>query len=74
MPLFEFQCAGCHKNFEQILSGSQKAKSGEVQCPFCKGTKVQKLISRFSVAGRGDLRESSEFHGCHPYDGLDDHE
>ncbi|MBL7714552.1 MAG: hypothetical protein JNL01_03730 [Bdellovibrionales bacterium] len=62
MPVFEFQCQGCNQNFEQITS-RDNADYG--RCPTCQSSdRSSRLISRFAVAGQGDLREST-FHGCH---------
>jgi putative FmdB family regulatory protein len=61
MPLFEYSCEKCRKKFEQI--GSSTAET-EVLCPGCGSKSVQKLISRFAVAGQGDQREGTQ-HGCH---------
>lgn len=35
------------------------------KCPKCEGKNTRKLVSKFFVAGRGDLRESTFYHGCH---------
>lgn len=57
MPIFEYRCEGCGKDFEHIqLSASSGAT--DLACPKCSGTKVaRKLYSRFAMAGvskRGD--------------------
>ena len=63
MPWFDFECEKCQARFDLIVSS---AETDRVKCPNCAdGGKPKKLISGFRVAGRGDLRESSEFHGCH---------
>src|SRR4051812_38355031 len=61
MALFEFYCDTCSFKFEQITSSTDE-DSGK--CPKCQNKNTRKLISRFSVGGRGDLREST-MHGCH---------
>ncbi len=44
MPIFEYVCKKCEKNFEELtLSSSQK-----VECPDCGSKKVEKLFSAFS--------------------------
>ena len=48
MPIYEYECNKCGKNFELILmSISQKAKP---KCPKCQGTKARKLVSRVRYA------------------------
>ena len=59
MPLFEFQCLDCKAEFELIIHASDTPR-----CTHCKSIKLKKLISKFKVGGRGDLRESTD-HGCH---------
>jgi putative FmdB family regulatory protein len=61
MPLFEYSCEKCVIKFEKIASS---ATEKDVVCPKCGSHSVQKLISRFAVAGQGDQRESTQ-HGCH---------
>ena len=43
MPIFEYHCSKCDKNFEMLVFGSDK-----VSCPHCKGEKVKKLLSAVS--------------------------
>lgn len=64
MALYEFFCESCQKHFEQLTSATDPEQG---RCPKCQGNKTRRLISRFAVGGRGDLREST-FHGCHDHD------
>ncbi len=41
MPIFEFHCNGCDKDFEKLVFGSDP----EVECPFCHEKKAEKLMS-----------------------------
>lgn len=67
MPLRDYSCIGCKNTFETLVSKDEEARA--IECPKCHGTETQRLLSRFAIAGRGDLREST-FHGCHgPYAG-----
>jgi len=44
MPIYEFQCDKCKKQFEVVtLSLSEKPK---IVCPKCKSKKASKLISK----------------------------
>ena len=62
MALFEYFCDHCQFKFEQITV-LRDPDAGK--CPKCNENKhTSKLISRFAVGGRGDLREST-MHGCH---------
>jgi putative FmdB family regulatory protein len=51
MPLFEYQCRDCNKQFT-FLSGVV-SDNQEAQCPRCKSANLSKLMSRF-VRGRSD--------------------
>lgn len=62
MALLEFYCEACQTKFEQLTSDSDPDRG---KCPKCQGKNTRKLVSSFRVAGRGDLRESTFYHGCH---------
>lgn len=56
MPIFEYACAACGKEFETLVRGSSPA----VECPSCHGTDLRKKLSTFAApsgasAGRADL-------------------
>lgn len=40
MPLFEYMCAACAKDFELLVRGSEQPA-----CPRCGGTRLEKLLS-----------------------------
>jgi len=62
MPLYDFICADCGSKFEALVASSA-IKTCE--CPKCGKKDSRRQISLFRVGGRGDLRESTTFHGCH---------
>jgi putative FmdB family regulatory protein len=74
MPIYEFECQKCHCRFEEILGSEAvtEAAVAQMNCPKCSQKSVHKLPSAFAVGGRGDLRESSSFHGCHASPDLAD--
>ncbi|MBW1992549.1 MAG: zinc ribbon domain-containing protein [Deltaproteobacteria bacterium] len=41
MPIFEFHCTHCDKEFEKLVFGSDP----QVECPFCGQKDVKKLMS-----------------------------
>jgi putative FmdB family regulatory protein len=49
MPIFEYTCKKCKKQFEEIVFGQDE----EVTCPHCGSTKTEKLMSccRSKVGG-----------------------
>jgi len=44
MPLYEYVCAECDHQFEELVSASGTTT---VACPGCSSTTVDKLLSRF---------------------------
>lgn len=58
MPLFEYICQACHKQFT-FLSGVV-AENSDPQCPHCGSTNLRKLISRVS-RGRSDDDRLDDF-------------
>ncbi|MEO1994409.1 MAG: zinc ribbon domain-containing protein [Planctomycetaceae bacterium] len=40
MPIFEYQCAECDRQFEQLVRADE-----QVQCPACRSLKLEKLLS-----------------------------
>jgi putative FmdB family regulatory protein len=47
MPIYEYRCNRCHKEFSQLFLSPKEAEG--VKCKFCKGSNITKLISSFRV-------------------------
>lgn len=60
MPIFEYQCRDCGATFEKLVSSSQTV----VSCASCAGTRVEKLLSVFAVAGSGTKSTAAEPGPC----------
>jgi len=45
MPIFEYQCLGCSKEFEMLVRGSSPAPA----CPQCSSTELHKKLSTFAA-------------------------
>lgn len=45
MPIYEYQCASCGKEFELLLRNSSPAPA----CPDCAGTELRKKLSAFAT-------------------------
>lgn len=58
MPIYEYHCSKCKKNFEVLVFGDK-----EVTCPTCKKKKVKKIMSTFSHSS-GHKYRSSAGSGC----------
>ena len=48
MPIYEYHCEGCNKNFESLVLGNESPG-----CPFCNGTEVRKLMSACGFVSKG---------------------
>ncbi|MBU0682364.1 MAG: zinc ribbon domain-containing protein [Proteobacteria bacterium] len=46
MPIYEFKCNACNKNFETLLTSSTQI--AEVTCPQCQSKNIKKTISASS--------------------------
>ena len=60
MPIYEYRCEHCKKEFEELVLGS----SYEVNCPECKSGDVEKLLSTFSFKNDGNYSSSVGSSGC----------
>lgn len=61
MPIFEYVCKACGKEFEELVFGN-----AAVTCPVCASTKTEKLMSRCrhkSGGGGGDYAAASASSG-----------
>ncbi len=45
MPIFEYQCASCGKEFELLVRNSSPAPA----CPLCNGSELRKKLSAFAA-------------------------
>jgi putative FmdB family regulatory protein len=57
MPLYEFQCADCQDDFEELVRSS--AAVDEVKCPQCGSQHVRRKISVFASKSSGGLSFAS---------------
>jgi putative FmdB family regulatory protein len=44
LPLYEYQCRSCGREFQYLVL--KKEDEVNIQCPGCKGADVKKLVSR----------------------------
>jgi putative FmdB family regulatory protein len=53
MPMYEYLCADCHKEFSKVLTLSEHEKSEQPVCPHCGSHKVEQEVSAFfAVTGK----------------------
>ena len=48
MPIYEYQCEGCGKDFTVIMRISEHDQL-EVRCEYCQSTNVRQKFSSFNV-------------------------
>jgi putative FmdB family regulatory protein len=62
MPIFEYLCRDCGREFETFVTGDRKPA-----CPACQGANLGKLLSRPGMVGASDRPASAAepaFGGC----------
>ncbi|MFO8057244.1 MAG: zinc ribbon domain-containing protein [bacterium] len=59
MPIYEFHCAGCDCDFEELVMDDDPVK-----CPDCGSRKVAKLMSAFAHKSGDNFVPSSGGSGC----------
>lgn len=55
MPIFEYRCKSCEKEFETLILGGEKPS-----CPDCQGSKLEKLLSTFAAVTGSSSAKASE--------------
>ena len=53
MPIFEYLCQDCGREFETFVTGERKPA-----CPACHGANLGKLLSRPGMVGAGERSAS----------------
>jgi putative FmdB family regulatory protein len=59
MPLFEYACRGCGRQFEAFVTADRRAA-----CPSCEGTDLEKLLSSPGMVGTGGRVEREAIPAC----------
>jgi putative FmdB family regulatory protein len=61
MPIFEYVCQDCGKDFERIVP----RHDSQTDCPHCHSQRLDKQLSVFAVSGKdGGAGESMDSPGC----------
>ncbi|TSA16547.1 MAG: zinc ribbon domain-containing protein [Betaproteobacteria bacterium] len=60
MPIFEYQCTSCEKEFEMLVRGSSPAP----ECPDCHSTELHKKLSAFATITGGSSTPSEMPASC----------
>jgi putative FmdB family regulatory protein len=56
MPIFEYVCRECGHRFEKIVNGGAVP-----ECPACESRKLEKQLSVFAAATRGERAAPADF-------------
>jgi putative FmdB family regulatory protein len=65
MPIYEYTCVPCGRSFEELVL--RRSDEADVRCPSCKGSRVEKRMSRPAAARTGGEGGSSgPSPGCGP--------
>jgi putative FmdB family regulatory protein len=60
MPIFEYRCADCEREFEAFVTADRTA-----ECPACRGANLVKLLSSPGMVGsNGATRTAMPMTGC----------
>lgn len=54
MPIFEYRCSGCGREFEALVRASTQPA-----CPQCGSAQVDKLLSVFATASSSSSQEAA---------------
>ena len=54
MPIYEYRCTDCGKNFECLVFGQEAPEN----CPRCEGRNVQRLLSACGFVSKGSGGET----------------
>ena len=60
MPIYEYKCTKCNKEFEYLVFGGDSS----IYCPECNDQNVQRLMSACSFKSSGDYSSPSASSGC----------
>ena len=69
MPLYEFQCAKCDVEFEELVMSSRPDTLAQVTCPVCGSHKVNKKVSTIASSVKSASTSTSKSSNCAPSGG-----
>jgi putative FmdB family regulatory protein len=62
MPIFEFECQSCHREFEELVMRRDEI----IECPVCGSSDAKKLMSAFAVGGEARKAGGGGCGSCQP--------
>ncbi|UCF86060.1 MAG: zinc ribbon domain-containing protein [Desulfobacteraceae bacterium] len=60
MPIYEYKCLNCEKEFETLVFGGDD----KVSCPHCKRDKLERLMSTCGFKSSESFTPASGSSGC----------
>jgi putative FmdB family regulatory protein len=60
MPIYEYTCGSCHREFELLVRSAKEAKG--LKCPHCQSTTIERKVSAFA-AHQGPSRSAGSSSG-----------
>jgi len=60
MPIYEYRCTSCGKEFEVLVRGSSPAP----QCPSCSSSELHKKLSAFAMVSSAASAQAELPAGC----------
>jgi putative FmdB family regulatory protein len=64
MPLYEFICLDCGKEFETLVL--KKSEAEKVKCPACSGKRLEEKFSSFASVSKSGASTFSGAANCAP--------
>lgn len=62
MPIYEYKCAKCDNQFEQLVKSMDSKET--ITCPQCGGKKVEKMLSVFAARQGQPAPAAAAASGC----------
>ena len=56
MPIYEYRCAQCGRRSQHLFLTFSAAAAAAPACPYCRGTELRRLVSRFATLKSEDAR------------------
>lgn len=69
MPIYEFHCDDCDKNFESLIMIASAAEN--LRCKYCKSSNIKKMVSATShQSTKGSSIPAGALSGCSSRSGF----
>ena len=62
MPIFEYRCAACEHEFEELVRGGDDERA--LKCPSCGKGKAQRKLSVFASPATTATKSTPQAGGC----------